>query len=40
MMELPESCVLAKQITGELAGKVIREAEVLRTPHKFAFFKI
>lgn len=39
MMELPESCALAKQITGELAGKVIREAEVLRTPHKFAFFK-
>lgn len=39
MMELPESYMLSKQITKELAGKIISEVVVLKTPHKFAFFK-
>lgn len=39
MMELPESYMLSKQISKELAGKTISEVVVLQTPHKFAFFK-
>lgn len=39
MMELPESYMLSKQITKELTGKIISEIVILKTPHKFAFFK-
>ena len=39
MMELPESYLLSHQITEVLSGKTISSIEVLRTPHKFAFFK-
>lgn len=39
MMELPESYLLSNQITKALSGKMISTIEVLRTPHKFAFFK-
>ena len=39
MMELPESYTLSRQITKELSGKIISEVVVLKTPHKFAFFK-
>lgn len=39
MMELPESYALSKQISKELKGKIISEVVVLKTPHKFAFFK-
>lgn len=39
MLELPESYTIAKQIREHLTGKIISSAEVLQTPHKFAFFK-
>lgn len=39
MMELPESYRLSKQITNDLSGKIISEVIILKTPHKFAFFK-
>ena len=39
MMELPESYCIAQQIRSALAGKTISAIEVLKTPHKFAFFK-
>lgn len=38
-MELPESYMLSKQISKDISGKIIREVQVLKTPHKFAFFK-
>lgn len=39
MLELPESCMIAKQVKEYLAGKIISYIEVLHSPHKFAFFK-
>ena len=39
MMELPESYCISQQIRSALAGKTISAIEVLKTPHKFAFFK-
>lgn len=39
MMELPESYALSKQISSKLAGKVISRVEILKTPHRFTFFK-
>lgn len=39
MMELPESYMLSKQVTQYLSGKIISEIQILKTPHKFAFFK-
>ncbi|MDO5520962.1 MAG: DNA-formamidopyrimidine glycosylase family protein [bacterium] len=39
MIELPESNVIAAQITEYLKGKVIDEIEVGHSPHKFAFYK-
>lgn len=39
MMELPESYALARQITEELKGKIISEVVILKSPHKFTFFK-
>lgn len=39
MLEIPESFTISKQITEHLKGKVIKDIEVMHTPHKFAFFK-
>ena len=38
MLELPESYTIAKQINELLTGKIISHIEILKTPHKFAFF--
>ena len=38
MFELPEVVTLAKQITGTLAGKVIRSGSLGNTPHKFVWY--
>jgi formamidopyrimidine-DNA glycosylase len=37
MIELPESIVIARQMSVELAGKEIAEAVHMHSPHKFAF---
>ncbi|MDO5294218.1 MAG: endonuclease VIII [bacterium] len=39
MLELPESNVIAAQITDILKGQTIDEIEVGHSPHKFAFYK-
>lgn len=38
MLELPESAVIAKQISDHLTSKIISEIKVLQTPHKFAIY--
>jgi len=38
MIELPEAIVIARQISAELKGKLIREGMRGNTPHKFAFY--
>ena len=38
MIELPEAVTLAKQITGSLQGKKIKEALAGYSPHKYAWF--
>ena len=39
MIELPEACVLARQMNETLAGKTIARVQALQTPHGFAFFR-
>lgn len=39
MLELPESCTVAKQMEEKLTGKTISHVEMLHTPHRFAFIK-
>lgn len=38
MIELPEATTMAEQIRRSLAGAIVTEVEVNRTPHKMAFF--
>lgn len=38
MIEVPESYVLAQQLTKELKGKVIESVKAGHSPHKFAWF--
>lgn len=39
MIELPEAVTLARQISANLAGRVIRDVAAGASPHKFAWFK-
>lgn len=38
MLELPESSVISEQLNETILGKVIKRVEVLKSPHKFAWF--
>lgn len=38
MIELPEACVLSKQLSEELSGKEIVEVIAAQNPHKFAWY--
>lgn len=38
MIELPEALTLANQMSHEFTGRIIVEAEVNHSPHKFAFY--
>ena len=38
MLELPESSVISEQLNETILGKVIKHVEVLKSPHKFAWF--
>ncbi len=38
MLELPESSVISDQLNATILGKVIKHVEVLKSPHKFAWF--
>lgn len=38
MLEIPEACVLARQIEEELTGKKVKSVVANHSPHKFAWF--
>jgi len=38
MLELPESSVICEQLNETISKKVIKRVEVLKSPHKFAWF--